>query len=110
MLGLGRLANVMLIPKSCKRRFALGFGYQWKPVQDGTIDGLPAAGTSRPCLHCWPWQSNVDCEPSGTETRVTRTMPTPLVPLAQKFFTERLISRFGAGTNTIASYRAFPVT
>ncbi|MDE2912095.1 MAG: hypothetical protein OXL68_04125 [Paracoccaceae bacterium] len=32
-------------------------------------------------------------------------MPTPLAPLVQKFFAERLISQFGASSNTIASYR-----
>ena len=36
---------------------------------------------------------------------MTGTVPTPLAPLVQKFFTERLISRLGASPNTIASYR-----
>ena len=36
---------------------------------------------------------------------MTRTAPTPLAPLVQHFFTERLISQFGASENTIASYR-----
>ena len=36
---------------------------------------------------------------------MTGTVPTPLAPLVQKFFTERLISQLGASANTIASYR-----
>ncbi len=36
---------------------------------------------------------------------MTKTASTPLAPLVQQFFTERLISQFGASANTIASYR-----
>ena len=36
---------------------------------------------------------------------MTKTVPTPLAPLVQQFFTERLISQLGASENTIASYR-----
>ena len=36
---------------------------------------------------------------------MAQTVPTPLAPLVQKFFAERLISQFGASSNTIASYR-----
>ena len=36
---------------------------------------------------------------------MTGTVPTPLAPLVQRFFTERLINQFGASANTIASYR-----
>ena len=106
MLGFGRLANVMLIPKSCKRQSALGFRNQWKPVQDGTIDGLPAAGTSRPCLNCWPWRANVVCEPSGMEACHDPNRADTTGAAGAEAFTNRLISRLGAGTNTITSYRA----
>ena len=33
------------------------------------------------------------------------TVPTPLAPLVQRFFTERLVSQLGASVNTIKSYR-----
>ena len=34
---------------------------------------------------------------------MSRTVPRPLVPPVQEFLTGRLISRLGAGTDTIAS-------
>lgn len=36
---------------------------------------------------------------------MTTTVPTPLAPLVQRFFTERLIRQLGASANTIKSYR-----
>ena len=38
-------------------------------------------------------------------TRMLETIPTPLAPLVQRFFTERLRCQLGASSNTIASYR-----
>lgn len=38
-------------------------------------------------------------------TIMPETVPTPLAPLVQRFFTERLICQLGASSNTIASYR-----
>ena len=40
---------------------------------------------------------------------MTGSVPTPLAPLVQRFFTERLINQLAASANTIASYRdTFP--
>ena len=36
---------------------------------------------------------------------MTGTVPTPLAPLVQRFFTKRLVSQLGASANTIKSYR-----
>ena len=36
---------------------------------------------------------------------MTGTVPTPLAPLVQRFFSERLAGQLGASANTIASYR-----
>ena len=38
-------------------------------------------------------------------TKMPETIPTPLAPLVQRFFTERLSCQLGASSNTIASYR-----
>ena len=35
---------------------------------------------------------------------VSSRLPTPLAPLVQRFFTERLVSQLGASANTIKSY------